>query len=106
MHAPLVASVGGPAYVQRELDVGAGLAGPLAQNELVEQGALAPVDVARIVALAHGSEAEYLITRTTTRDPASAEASTGLVIAQAKRIDCGIDDELAIARDLARFLEK
>ena len=50
-----------PADVEREHDVGARLARALAQDELVEQRALAPVDVARIVAFAHGAEAEVLV---------------------------------------------
>ena len=49
---PLLLRVVGPHDVEREDDVGARVARALAHDELADGGALAPVDVARIVAVA------------------------------------------------------
>src|SRR5262249_48730096 len=103
---PLVTAVDGSAHVEAELDVRACFAGALAKHELIEQGALAPVDVARIVAVAHGAETEHLVARAASGNGAAPQASACFVIAQPQWIDGGIDDELAVARDFARLFEK
>src|SRR5262249_28893366 len=92
--------------VDHQLHVGARLPRALAQDDLVADGALAPVDVARIVALAHRAERVRLVPRAAPVGRRAARAAPGLLDREAHRIDGRVDDELALGVDLARLLEQ
>src|SRR6202012_682534 len=64
------------------------------------------VDVAGIVALAHGAEGVGLVAGAAAVGAGPAGAAARLFHGQADRVDGGVDDELALGLDLARLLEE
>src|SRR5690606_25521887 len=88
------------------LDVAPALLRALAQHHLSAQSALAPVDVAGVVAVAHGANADDLVSATATEEVVAPLVPAGVVGWQAHRVHRGIDDELAVGGKLSGLFEQ
>jgi hypothetical protein len=91
--------------VEDEVDVATSLASAFAEDELGGEGALAPVDVAGIVAVAHRADGDDFVAEAPLGRGATAGEVAWEVGRQAERIDGGVDDQLPLGGELAGFLE-
>ncbi len=97
-----------PVYIgiDDQLDVAPRLPRALAQDDLARKGALAPVDVAGVVALAHRPDADDLVASAAPDRAVATRTPAGLISGQAHRVHRGVDDEIAVRAELARLLEQ
>src|SRR5262245_28422708 len=73
---------------------------------MVGVGALAPVDVTRIIALAHRSHTEHLVSEAAADRARSAHAFSVGLVGQRDRIYGRIDDEVPLGGNFPGFLEQ
>jgi hypothetical protein len=88
------------------LDVATRLACSFAQDELVGQGALAPVDVAGVIAFTHGADPYDLVADTSAHGSGAGMVASSLVGGENDGVDRWVDDELAVGGKLARLFEE
>jgi hypothetical protein len=103
---PVRVGSGGFVDVESKVDVGARLRGPVAEHGVAGRGGLAPVDVAGILTVTHGTEAEELVALSASARGIESGGGADAAGGQVHGVDGRVDDQLSFGRDLAGLLEQ